>query len=76
MSWSKISKKNLRRIEIAVGEPLLMAFTYDGRTVEAVTPDDRHVMVRHGVFTVEPIENPVHWTTCPTHNQSQPEEQS
>lgn len=63
----KLGARKLRRIERLVGEPLLMAFSFHP-IVEAVTPDDRHLLVNPSTGEVEQrvFENASgHWNTCP-----------
>lgn len=61
-----LGEKKLARAEAAIGHELLFAVaTHDGWVV-GVTPDDQHVGWCPRTGEVEPITEPVHWTSCPT----------
>lgn len=61
----KLGAKKLRRAQERAGEPLFMAFAR-GYHVEAVTPDDRHLWLDRDGSAPEEIDDPAHWTTCPS----------
>lgn len=60
----RLGPRKQRQVEAVLGEHVHMAFAH-GYHRSAVTPDDRHIWLdRDG--TVELIEDPCHWTTCPS----------
>lgn len=66
MSAQRLSARSIRRIERAIGEPVLRAWAHGGYTFDFVTPDHRHGWwsKKTGEFGWDWADEFMHYTTC------------
>lgn len=64
MSAQRLGAKATRRIEHAIGEPVLRAWSHGGYTMDFVTPDHRHGWWNKTTGEFGWTENPMHYTSC------------